>query len=128
MLGVGTDLHMDYDAIGATVHLAARMEQIAPADAIRLTSDTAQLLRDRMSVNELGPTPVAGFSHPIEVFKLLGVTEVELGGDLAATTAEMIGRDAELQTFGDIARRVRGAGVRPLFLQATPGSAKPGSA
>jgi class 3 adenylate cyclase len=29
VLGIGDDLHMDYDAIGATVHLAARMEQAA---------------------------------------------------------------------------------------------------
>jgi class 3 adenylate cyclase len=29
VLGIGSDLHMDYDAAGATVHLAARMEQMA---------------------------------------------------------------------------------------------------
>ena len=30
---IGNDLHMDYTAVGQTTHLAARMEQLAPAPA-----------------------------------------------------------------------------------------------
>ncbi len=30
---IGSDLHMDYTAVGQTTHLAARMEQLAPARA-----------------------------------------------------------------------------------------------
>jgi class 3 adenylate cyclase len=40
---ISNDLHMDYSAIGQTTHLAARMEQLAPPGAIRLTADTLRL-------------------------------------------------------------------------------------
>ena len=37
---IGSDLRMDYTAVGQTVNLAARMEQIAPPGSIYLTADT----------------------------------------------------------------------------------------
>jgi class 3 adenylate cyclase len=36
---IGSDLHMDYTAVGETTHLAARMEQMAPSGSIRITAD-----------------------------------------------------------------------------------------
>src|SRR5207253_8368769 len=41
---VGSDLRMDYTAIGQTTHLAARMEQLATPGTIRLTGDTLRLV------------------------------------------------------------------------------------
>jgi class 3 adenylate cyclase len=40
---IGNDLHMGYSAIGQTTHPAARMEQLAPPGAIRLTAETLRL-------------------------------------------------------------------------------------
>src|SRR5262249_33632431 len=37
---IGSDLHMDYTAVGQTTHLAARMEQIADAGTTLLTPAT----------------------------------------------------------------------------------------
>src|SRR6266581_4383541 len=37
---VGSDLRMDYTAVGQTTHLAARMEQLAPPGTVRLTAET----------------------------------------------------------------------------------------
>ena len=37
---IGSDLHMDYTAVGQTTHLAARMEQLAKPGSILLTADT----------------------------------------------------------------------------------------
>jgi class 3 adenylate cyclase len=37
---IGSDLHMDYTAVGQTTHLAARMEQLAPPWSVRLTAPT----------------------------------------------------------------------------------------
>ena len=36
---IGSDLHMDYTAVGQTTHLAARMEQLATPGTILLTAD-----------------------------------------------------------------------------------------
>jgi class 3 adenylate cyclase len=37
---IGSDLRMDYAAVGQTTHLAARMEQLAAAGSTRLTAET----------------------------------------------------------------------------------------
>src|ERR687892_1108842 len=40
---IGTDLRMEYTAVGRTTHLAARMEQLALPGSILLTGDTLRL-------------------------------------------------------------------------------------
>ena len=42
---IGNDLKMDYTAVGQTVHLAARMEQMATPGSIMMTPDSAALSR-----------------------------------------------------------------------------------
>ncbi|MGI9015638.1 MAG: adenylate/guanylate cyclase domain-containing protein, partial [Euzebya sp.] len=106
VLGVGTDLHMEYDAIGATVHLAARMEQTAPPDRIRLTSSTARLAGGSMEVEALGPVPVAGFTDPVPVFELVAAIEPELRAE-PATPSPLVGRAAELEVLRGAALRAR---------------------
>src|SRR5262245_50512856 len=41
---IGSDLRMDYTAVGQTTHLAARMEQMARPGSILVTSDTLRLV------------------------------------------------------------------------------------
>ena len=57
---IGSDLHMDYTAVGQTTHLAARMEQLATPGSIRLTAETLRLAEGLVQVNALGPVPVKG--------------------------------------------------------------------
>ena len=40
---IGSDLRMDYAAVGQTTHLAARMEQLADPGSTLLTADTLRL-------------------------------------------------------------------------------------
>ena len=42
---IGSDLHMDYTAVGQTTHLAARMEQLATPGTILITAETLGLGR-----------------------------------------------------------------------------------
>ena len=55
---ISNDLHMDYSAIGQTVHLAARMEQLATPGCILLTAATLRLVEGVVRVHALGPIPV----------------------------------------------------------------------
>jgi class 3 adenylate cyclase len=55
---VGSDLRMDYTAVGQTTHLAARMEQLAPAGSTRLTAETLRPAEEFVHVRPLGPIPV----------------------------------------------------------------------
>ena len=69
---IGSDLHMDYTAVGQTSHLAARMEQIATAGSVLLTDSTLKLAEGYVRVKPLGAVPVKGLIEPVEVYELIG--------------------------------------------------------
>src|SRR5207237_5280975 len=70
---IGNDLKMDYTAIGQTVHLASRMEQMAMPGSILMTPDTLGLAEGYVQVKPLGPVSVKGLTEPVEVFEVTGV-------------------------------------------------------
>ena len=69
---IGSDLHMDYTAVGQTTHLAARMEQMAMPGSILLTQAVLSLAEGYVQVTPLGPMPVKGVAAPVDVFELVG--------------------------------------------------------
>src|SRR5436190_3971272 len=73
---VGSDLRMDYTAVGQTTHVAARMEQLASPGTSLLAPDTLQLAEGYVQVRALGPMAVKGLGEPVDVYELLGVSAV----------------------------------------------------
>src|SRR5688572_15973608 len=59
---IGSDLKMDYTAVGQTTHLAARMEQMAMPGSILMSADTLQLAEGYVQVKPLGPVAVKGLA------------------------------------------------------------------
>src|SRR5881396_1936970 len=103
---VGSDLRMDYTAVGQTTHLAARMEQLAPPGTVRLTGEAVRLAEGYIEARSLGPIPVKGLSHLIEVFELTGAGTARTRLQAAALRGltRFVGRDAEVEHL----RRVLG--------------------
>src|SRR5881409_577445 len=73
---IGSDLHMDYTAVGQTTHLAARMEQLADPGAIVITPDTLALAEGYVEARSVGPVAIKGLPSPIEVFELISASSV----------------------------------------------------
>jgi tetratricopeptide (TPR) repeat protein len=96
---IGSDLHMDYTAVGQTTHLAARMEQIADPGAIVITPDTLALTEGYVEVKPLGPVPVKGLAEPVEVYEVTGAGSARTRLQVAARRGltRFVGRDAELE-------------------------------
>src|SRR5262245_14205199 len=67
---IGSDLDMDYTAVGQTTHLAARMEQAAMPGSILATAGTAALVSGYAVLEPLGPMRVKGLDEPIDVFEI----------------------------------------------------------
>src|SRR5262249_37664273 len=94
---ISNDLHMDYSAIGQTVHLAARLEQLATPGSILLTAATLRLVEGLVQVHALGPLPVNGLADPIEVYERVGASalrgrfQVRVAGGLT----RFVGRETE---------------------------------
>ena len=96
---IGNDLHMDYTAIGQTVHLAARMEQMAMPGSILMTADALRLAEGYVQVKSLGPVAVKGMSEPVEVYEVTGagVARTRLQAAAARGLTRFVGRDAETE-------------------------------
>src|SRR5205085_4813627 len=98
---IGSDLHMDYTAVGQTTHLAARMEQSALPGSVLLAPDTLRLAEGYVQVKALGPVPIKGLAEPVEVYELLGAgtARSRLQAAAARGLTKFVGRDAELETL-----------------------------
>jgi class 3 adenylate cyclase/tetratricopeptide (TPR) repeat protein len=95
---IGSDLRMDYTAVGQTAHLAARMEQIADPGAIVITPKTLALAEGYVEVASLGPVPVKGLPDALEVYEVTGAgpARTRLQAATRRGLTRFVGRDAEL--------------------------------
>ncbi|HEX2522737.1 MAG TPA: AAA family ATPase, partial [Terriglobia bacterium] len=96
---IGSDLKMDYTAVGQTTHLAARMEQMAMPGSILITPVTLRLAEGYVQVKSLGPVNVKGLPEPVEVYEVTGVgaTRSRLQAAAARGLTRFVGRNAEME-------------------------------
>jgi len=99
---VGSDLRVEYTAMGDAINLAARMEQNAPSGGILITHDTYRHVRGVFDVQHLDPLTVKGRAQPVQTYivqrakprafrkPMRGVEGIE---------TRMVGREAELITL-----------------------------
>ena len=123
---ISNDLSMDYDAIGPTVHLANRMEQLAIPGTVRLTVDTLHLAEGFVEVKSLGAVPIKGINELVEVCELTGTAAVRTRLEAAAARGltQFVGRNNELQTLRRAEERARQGQGQVVALVGEPGVGK----
>ena len=77
---VENSIYQTYDAAGASVHLANRMEQMADEGCILVTGDTYAAAKQFVEVVPLGMQTVRGIAAPVETFKLTGLLNAPASG------------------------------------------------
>lgn len=94
---IHNDLSVDYDAIGPTVHLAARMEQMASAGSIYCTANVMRLAKGFVEAVSLGEVSVKGVRHPVELFQIVGHTSARTRWEVTAARGltPFVGREGE---------------------------------
>jgi class 3 adenylate cyclase/tetratricopeptide (TPR) repeat protein len=123
---IGSDLRMDYTAVGQTTHLAARMEQLAKPDATLLTADTLRLAEGYIEVKPLGPVPVKGLDSPVEVYELAGAgpRRSRLYAAAARGLTRFVGRDTELESLRQALGRAAQGHGQVVAIVGEPGVGK----
>ncbi len=123
---VGSDLRMDYSAVGQTTHLAARMEQLATPGSIRLTAATLGLAEGYVAVNALGPVPVKGLDAPVEVYEIVGPGpgRSRLQAAAARGLTEFVGRRRELDLVHQALGRAAAGEGQVIAVVGEPGVGK----
>ena len=110
---IGSDLHMDYTAVGQTTHLAARMEQMAMPGSVLMTAEVLRLAEGYVQVEPLGPLPIKGLQELAEVYEVTGAgpARTRLQALAARGLTPFVGRRTERQALRDtLARAGMGRG------------------
>ena len=124
--GIGSDLRMEYTAVGQTTHLAARMEQMALPGTALMSAATMALAEGYVSVKPRGRVPVRGLAEPVEVFELTGAgaARTRLQAATARGLTKFVGRDAEVDQLNRALERAGGGHGQLVAVVGEPGVGK----
>lgn len=105
---IGSDLHMEYLAIGDTVNLASRMQSAAEPNTILVSENTYKLAASLFHFEDRGEIQIKGKAEPIHAYRVLGEHKgaVRTRG-IVGLSSPMVGREREFSTLIHITDDVR---------------------
>ena len=123
---IGSDLRMEYTAVGQTTHLAAHLERLARPGTTLLGGETLRLAEGYLAVRPLGPVPVKGMADAVAVHELIGPGPARHRLQAAAVRglSRFVGRDPELGRLRHALERARAGEGRVVALVGEPGVGK----
>ena len=95
--GIGTNLMMDYTAIGDTVNLARRIEEAAPSGAVLISEAVFRQVRAFFDCQQVSVLNPKGVSQPVVAYRVVGqkARPGQTRG-IEGLRAPMVGRNSEL--------------------------------
>ena len=126
---IGSDLRMDYTAVGQTTNVAARMEQMAVPGSILISADTLTLAEGYVQVKPLGPLKVKGLDSHSRSSRSSGRARCARGctPPLRAASRASSGATARWISFGKPSSAPAPGTARSSPSSASPASASPAS-
>jgi class 3 adenylate cyclase/tetratricopeptide (TPR) repeat protein len=122
---IGSNLAMNYDAVGKTVHLAARMEDLATRNTIVLTAATHRLADGFITAIPRGLIQVKGVADAVETFELIEVrkrTRWQVRSSRGLSV--LVGRRDDLRSLTDAVERAAAGHGQALVLCGAAGLGK----
>ncbi|HXJ84906.1 MAG TPA: adenylate/guanylate cyclase domain-containing protein [Candidatus Methylomirabilis sp.] len=100
---IGSDLRMDYTAVGDTTNVAARLQQAADPGRVVIAESTHRFVEGYFHMRPLGELPLKGKAEPVSAWEVLAArssrSRLEVEAERGLTP--FVGRDQELRTLSD---------------------------
>jgi class 3 adenylate cyclase/tetratricopeptide (TPR) repeat protein len=105
---IGTDLHMEYLAIGDAVNLAARLQSAADPGTILISDETFKRIGSSFDVADIGSIVVKGKSKPVSAYRLRSsLSGAREDRGLPGVRSPLIGRAVEKSKLREMVEKVR---------------------
>jgi class 3 adenylate cyclase len=123
---IGTDLRMDYTAVGDTTNVAARLLQAAERGRIVISETTQRLTDGYFHTRDLGELRVKGKADPIHGFEVIGAKEARTRLDVSADRGltPYVGRERELQILLQCFEKAKAGQGQMVFVAGDAGIGK----
>jgi class 3 adenylate cyclase/tetratricopeptide (TPR) repeat protein len=123
---IGSDLRMDYTAVGDTTNVAARLLQAAAPGQVVISEAVQRAAAGYFETEALGTLTLKGKAEPVAAWLALtprgARTRLDVGAESGLTS--FVGRDRELAALEDCFRRVEAGQGQVVLLVGEPGIGK----
>jgi class 3 adenylate cyclase len=105
---VGSDLRIEFTAMGDAVNVAARMEQTARPGTVQVSGATHRLIRPLFELEDLGGIEVKGKDEPVQAYRVLSrKAEAVRFEAVSGDEGPLVGRDREMAALSAALGRAR---------------------
>src|SRR5262249_31095164 len=96
---VGTGEAQERGVVGETPNLAARLQEMAPANGVIIAETTRRLVGNLFEYSDLGAAEIKGMQRPVAIWQVLRPSAVESRFEALRSVAlsPLVGRDAEMK-------------------------------
>jgi class 3 adenylate cyclase/tetratricopeptide (TPR) repeat protein len=123
---VGNDLRVQFTAVGDTINMAARMEQLAEPGTTYVTEDTFKLTEGFFRFEALGEKEIKGKDKPMKVYQVIAPSTRRTRFDVSAERglSKFIGRERELELLLDSFARAKAGRGQAVSIMGEAGVGK----